>query len=157
MSVCKPWLWPYAPSRRRPLDHIWARPSWSCSGGWILQGCRGGRGHRRPPPSMIPVIHHPPSRDILGINWSFMCVTYIIKGACVWMRLESVGAEGGCWVSWWCVAPVRAWMLNDGSRECSDFWENMNQTLEHQTSTFVVRASAVQTRMRESLMATTLA
>lgn len=28
MSVCKPWLWPYAPSSRRPLDHIWARQSW---------------------------------------------------------------------------------------------------------------------------------
>ena len=31
MSVCKPWRWPYAPSSRRPLDHIWARPRWSCS------------------------------------------------------------------------------------------------------------------------------
>lgn len=38
-----------------------------------------GRGHRRPSPSSVT---HP-VRDILGINWSFMRVTYIIRGTCV--------------------------------------------------------------------------
>lgn len=34
--------------------------------------------------------------DILGINWSFMCVAYIIWRTCVWMRVQSAGEQGGC-------------------------------------------------------------
>jgi len=75
MSVCKPWLWPYAPSRRRPLDHIWA-------GDAVVCGLRrvGGRVIYVFGP-MLSVTH--PLHDILGINWSFMCVIYIMMGTCV--------------------------------------------------------------------------
>lgn len=96
MSVCKPWLWPYAPSTRRPLDHIWARPGQAEAA--VVYGFSRVRGQVIATFHLMLAVTHP-LQDILGINWTFMCVTYIMRGACMRMRLESAGAQSGCRMS----------------------------------------------------------
>lgn len=107
MSVCKPWLWPYAPSNRRPLDHIWTRPSWSCSGVWIQQGW--GSGHRRPSPRALG--DSPPAQH----SWHQLVIHVCHLHHQGNMRVNETGV---CWstermldVFGWHVAPVQAWTL----------------------------------------------
>lgn len=94
MSVCKPWQWPYAPSSRRPLDHIWARLKlqWcidSVSRGW-------GSGHRCLSPQcsrwLIPC-----TTFLASIGHSCVSLTSSGEHACEWdWSLLEHRADVGC-------------------------------------------------------------
>lgn len=113
MSVCKPWLWPSAPSSRRPLDHIWARPKLELQ--WRVGSAGvGGVRVRHSVPSDSSPARHSWHQSVIHARRSCHEGNRRVNEAVepFWSTermLDVFGFDAS--------APVRAWMLNDEAFE----------------------------------------